>query len=41
MSTTSTAACTTFFDLDITASRSSRSSGTLATPMLGSLVAKA
>src|SRR6188768_2118195 len=41
MSTTCTAACTTFFDFDITARRSRRSSGTLATPMFGSLVANA
>ena len=41
MSTTCTAACTTLRLLDISASRSRRSSGTLATPMLGSLVANA
>src|SRR5690606_25447890 len=39
MSTTWTAACTMLRDFDISANRSSRSSGTLATPMLGSLVA--
>ena len=39
MSTTWIAACTTFCDFDISASRSSRESGTLATPMFGSLVA--
>ena len=41
MSTTCTAAWTTLRLLDISASRSRRSSGTLATPMFGSLVAKA
>ena len=41
MSTTWTAACTTLRLRDISASRSRRSSGTLATPMLGSLVANA
>ncbi len=41
MSTTSTAAWMVFFDDDIAASRSRRSSGTFATPMFGSLVAKA
>src|SRR5690349_6433153 len=39
MSMNSQAAWTTFFDFDITASRSSRSSGTLARPTFGSLVA--
>src|SRR6056297_2647934 len=39
MSTTSTAACTVCFDFDIADSWSSRSSGTLATPMFGSFVA--
>ncbi len=39
MSTTWTAAWTTFLDFDIAARRSSRSSGTLATPMFGSFVA--
>ena len=39
MSTTSTWAWIVFFDCDIADSRSSRSSGTLATPMFGSLVA--
>ena len=41
MSTTCTAACTTFFDFDISASASSRLSGTWATPTFGSFVAKA
>ena len=41
MSTNCTAAWTTFWLLDISASRSSRSSGTLATPTFGSLVANA
>ena len=41
MSTTWTAAWTTLRLFDISASRSRRSSGTLATPMLGSLVANA
>jgi len=39
MSTTSTVACTTFFDSDMAASASSRGSSTRATPMLGSFVA--
>src|SRR6188768_3215545 len=39
MSTTCTEAWTTFFDFDIAARRSRRSSGTLATPMFGSFVA--
>ena len=41
MSTTWTEACTMFLLLDSSANRSSRSSGTLATPMFGSLVANA
>ena len=41
MSTTCTAAWTTLRDFDIAASWSRRVSGTLATPMFGSLVAKA
>src|SRR4051794_17920765 len=41
MSTNCTLAGTTFFDLDISASRSRRRSGTLATPTFGSVVANA
>ena len=41
MSTNCTVAGTTLRELLIAASRSSRSSGTLATPTFGSLVAKA
>jgi len=41
MSTTSTAAWMVFFDDDIADRRSRRSSGTFATPIFGSFVAKA
>ena len=41
MSTTCTLACTVFFVLDISARASRRRSGTWATPMFGSFVAKA